>query len=170
MKREAAEVELAVFKDKEEKMSKILQQMTSAGENFLKSRQENQKSEECPVDEKRRHMGIDARDLQTCGNCYSSSSHARLVEKLIKQINHPPISPADCSRFVQELRANRGGLNGIPVEVIKEEVRKMAVEEAEVKAKECPICFDPMRRKLLHCKQCNQAFHCRSEDTDDINS
>ena len=47
------------------------------------------------------------------------------------------------------------------MEVIEEEVRRMAMEEAEVKAKECPICFDPMVSKLLWCKQCNQAFHYR---------
>ena len=47
------------------------------------------------------------------------------------------------------------------MEVIEEEVKRMAMEEAEAKAKECPICFDPMVSKLLCCKQCNQAFHCR---------
>ena len=50
------------------------------------------------------------------------------------------------------------------MEAIEEEVRRMALamEEVEVKAKECPICFNPMVSKLLHCKQCNQKFHSRS--------
>ena len=98
-------------------------------------------------------------------NCKSSSTNARLVEKLLKQIKQPPISPADCGRFVQKLRASRGGLSGLPMEAIEEEVRKMAMEEAEVKANECPICFEPMVSNLLHCKQCNQAFHMRSKET-----
>ena len=75
------------------------------------------------------------------------------------------MSPVDCSRFVQQLRASRGRLTGLPMEVIEEEVRSMAMEEAEVKAKECPICLDPMVSKLLHCKHCNQAFHSRSTET-----
>ena len=75
------------------------------------------------------------------------------------------MTPVDCNRLVQQLWASRGGLSGLPMEEIEEEVRRMAKEEAEVKAKECPICFDPMVSKLLHCKQCNQAFHSRSTET-----
>ena len=46
---------------------------------------------------------------------------------------------------------------------IEEEVRwgEWPLEEAEVKAKECPICFDPLVSKPLNCKQCNQALHKR---------
>ena len=36
------------------------------------------------------------------------------------------------------------------------------MEEAEVKAKECPICFHPMVSELRNCYQCNQVFHSRS--------
>ena len=73
------------------------------------------------------------------------------------------ISPADCSRFVQKVRVSRGGLTGLPMEIIEEEVRKLAMEEVKVKAKECPICFELMVSNLHHCKQCNQAFHYRLE-------
>ena len=127
-------------------------------------------------------QGADVKGLQASRNCKSSSTHARLVdakdlhqnakctshdrlvEKLLKKIKQPPLSPADCSRLVQKLRAIRGGLTGHPMEVIEEEVRRMAMEEAEVKANECPICFEPMVSNLLHCKQCNQAFHNRSRE------
>ena len=148
--RKAAEDELADSKrQQEEELSNFLRQITVAGETILRSRQE---AEQVAVGEERMH-------------CKSSSTNARLVEKLLKQIKQPPISPADCGRFVQKLRASRGGLSGLPMEAIEEEVRKMAMEEAEVKANECPICFEPMVSNLLHCKQCNQAFHRRSKET-----
>ena len=158
--RKAAEGELLRSKHREEELSKFVQQVTRTGENILKSRQEHQKAGVDAEDDQRRHdeQGAGAEEpLKSV-----SSTHVRLVEKLSKQIKHPPISTADCSRLVHQLRASRGKLSGLPMEVIEEEVRKMALEEAEVKAKECPICFDPMVSKLLHCKQCNQAFHYRS--------
>jgi len=157
--RKAAEEELKSLKQRDKEWSKFLQQMTVAGETFLKSKQEELKAEE-DIGDERRHSKqfVESRDLQPSVNC---TSHERLVEKLLKQIKQLPISPADCSRLVQKLRASRGGLSGLPMEVIKEEVRKLAMEEAEVKANECPICFDPMVSNLLHCMQCNQAFHDR---------
>ena len=158
--RKAAEGELLRSKHREEELSKFVQQVTRTGENILKSRQEHQKAGVDAEDDQRRHdeQGAGAEEpLKSV-----SSTHVRLVEKLSKRIKHPPISTADCSRLVHQLRASRGKLSGLPMEVIEEEVRKMALEEAEVKAKECPICFDPMVSKLLHCKQCNQAFHYRS--------
>jgi len=157
--RKAAKEELTRLKHREEELSKFVQQVTSAGENILKSRQEHQNAGVDAEDDQRRHdeQGAGAEEPPKS----VSSTHVRLVEKLLKQIKHPPISTADCSRLVHQLRAAKGKLSGLPMEVIEEEVRKMALEEAEVKAKECPICFDPMVSKLLHCKQCNQAFHYR---------
>ena len=147
-------------KRREEELSSFFKQMMGAQETFLRSRQELQKSDQDALGEEMGHskQGADGKDFQPSVKC---TSHDRLVEKLLKQIKQPPMSPGDCSRFVQKLRASRGGLSGLPMEVIEEEVRRMAMEEAEVKAKECPICFDPMISKLLHCKQCNQAFHSR---------
>ena len=105
--------------------------MTSAGENILKSRQEHQKAKVDAEDDQRRlnNQGAGAEEPPKS----VSSTHVRLVEKLLKQIKHPPISTADCSRLVHQLRAARGKLSGLPMEVIEEEVRKMALEEAEVK-------------------------------------
>ena len=109
-------------------------------------------------------QGADAKELQASGSCKSSSTHVeghnRLVERLLKKIKQPPISPADCDKFAQRLRASRGGLSEHPMDVI-DEVRRMDMEEVEVKAKECLECFDPMVSKILHCKQCQQAFHSR---------
>jgi len=160
----AAKEELVKSKHREEELSKFVQQMTSAGENVLKSRQESQVDEEGNDrrhDEQGATQSVNTRELLANVNFTSNSTHVRLVEKLLKQIKYPPISTADCSRLVQQLRGKKGKLSGLPMEVIEEEVRKMAMQEAEVQAKECPICFDPMKSKLLHCKQCNQAFHFR---------
>ena len=137
--RKAAEDELMVSKCKQEELSKFFQQMVCPGDNFLRSSQEQ--AEQGAVGEERM-QGVDTRGLQASLRCKSSSTHAmvhdRLVEKLLKQIKQPPISPADCERFVQRLRASRGKLSGLSMEAIEEEVRRMALamEEVEVKAKE----------------------------------
>ena len=162
--RKAAEEKLVESKRKEAELSNFFQQLMGAGDTFLRSRQGHEKAEQNAVAEERRHgkQGADVGELQGKRNC---TSHERLVEKLLKQIKQPPMTPVDCNRLVQQLRASRGGLSGLPMEEIEEEVRRMAKEEAEVKAKECPICFDPMISKILCCKQCNQAFHSRSQET-----
>ena len=147
----AVEEQLADLKHREEDLRNSVRQIMSVGESILKAGPKCQKSEQ-NEDVEKESQG------KQVGN---SASHSRLVEKLLKRIKQPPISPADCSRLVQKLRASQNGLSGLPMEVIEEEVRRMAMEEAEAKAKECPICFDPMVSKLLCCKQCNQAFHCR---------
>jgi len=164
----STEDELTVAKCKQEELSNFRQQMMGDGDTFLRSRQEHKKAEQCAVGEERMQgkQGADAKELQASGSCKSSSTyvkgHDRLVERLLKKIKQPPISPPDCDKFVQRLRASRGGLSEHPMEVI-EEVRRMALamEEVGVKAKKCLICFDPMVSKLLHCKQCQQAFHSR---------
>ena len=137
----STEDELTVAKCKQEELSNFRQQMMGDGDTFLWSRQEHQKAEQCAVGEER------------------MQGHDRLVERL-KKIKQPPFSPPDCDKFVQRLGASRGGLSEHPMEVI-EEVRRMAMEEVGVKAKKCLICFDPMVSKLLHCKQCQQAFQSR---------
>ena len=135
--RKAAEDELTVSKCKQEEFSKIFQQMVCPGDTFLRPRQEQ--AEQGAVGEERM-QGVGAKGLQASPSCKSSSTHAmghdRLMEKLLKQIKQPPISPADCERFVQRLRASRGELSGLSMEAIEEEVRRMAMEEVEVKAKE----------------------------------
>ena len=164
----STEDELTVAKCKQEELSNFRQQMMGDGNTFLRSRQEHQKAEQGTVGEDRMQgkQGADAKGLRASGSCKSSSTYAkdhdRLVERPLKQIKLPPISPPDCDKFVQRLRASRGGLSEHPMEVI-EEVRRMALamEEVGVKAKKCLICFDPMVSKLLHCKQCQQAFHSR---------
>jgi len=162
----STEDELTVAKCKQEELSNFRQQMMGDGDTFLRSRQEHKKAEQCAVGEERMQgkQGADAKELRASGSCKSSSTHVkdhdRLVERLLKKIKQPPISPPDCDKFVQRLRASRGGLSEHPMDVI-EEVRRMAMEEVEVKAKKCLICFDPMVSKILHCKQCQQAFHSR---------
>jgi len=162
--RQSSEYELAELKCKqEEELSNFFRQMMGAGETFLRSRQQHQQAEQGAAGKARVHckQGAHVNGHQASENIKSSSDHDRLVEKLLKQFKQSSISPADCSRFVQRLRASRGGLSGLPLEVIEEEVRRMAMEEVEEKAKECPICFDLMVSNLLQCKQCNQAFHWR---------
>jgi len=165
--RKAVEEELADLKHREEElrnsvrqMMSVGQQVMSVGESILKAGSKHQIAEQ-NKDVEIRNQGKQVGDVETFPSSGNSASHSRLVEKLLKRIKQPPISPADCSRFVQKLRSTQNGLSGLPMEVIEEEVRRMAMEEAEVKAKECPICFDPMVSKLLYCKQCNQGFHNR---------
>ena len=61
----------------------------------------------------------------------------------------------------------RGGLSGLTMDQIEEEVRKLAREDARSRERECPICFDLMLietkipGQLLRCVQCNHAFHSR---------
>jgi|ERR1712192_68926 len=157
--RKAVEEELADLKHREEELTDFVQQMMSVGEGIIKAGPKHQNAEQGKDVEKSsqgKQVG-DVQALPSSGN--STSYHSRLVEKLLKRIKQPPISPADCSRLVQKLRASQNGLSGLSMDVIEEEVRRMATEEVEVKSKECPICFDPMVSKLLCCKQCNQAFH-----------
>lgn len=126
--RKAAEDKLTVSKYKQAQLSNFFQQIVGAWDTFLRSRQERQQAEQ------------DAKGLQGSTNCKSSSTHAmghdRLVENLLKQIKQSPISLADCGRFVQRLRASWRELSGLPMEAIEEEVRRMAIEEVEVNAKQ----------------------------------
>jgi len=163
--RNAVEEELADVKHREEELRNSVRQLMSVGQqvmskggNILKAGSKDQKVEQ-NGDVDKRSQGKQVGDVQPPPGSGHSTSHSRLVEKLLKRIKQPPISPADCSRLVQKLRASQNGLSGLPMEVIEEEVRRMAMEEVDAKAKECPICFDPMVSKLLQCKQCNQAFH-----------
>jgi len=97
----------------------------------------------------------------------TTSAHARLVERLQKRGNLLPIAPSECSILVMKLRTSRGGLSGLTMDEIEGEVRRLAQEDARVRERECPICFDPMLTdanvpgQLLRCVQCNQAFHSR---------
>jgi len=156
--RKAVEEELADLKHREEELTDFVQQMMSVGEGIIKAGTKHQRAEQ-NNDVEKSSQGKQVGDGQALPSSGNSTSHSRLVEKLLKRIKQPPISPADCSRLVQKLRASQNGLSGLPMEVIEEEVRRMAMEEVDAKAKECPICFDPMVSKLLQCKQCNQAFH-----------
>merc|ERR1712192_53780 len=153
--RKAVEKKLADSKHRETELRNSVQQMMSVGESILKSKhQEVEQHGDFEI----RSQGKQVGQPLSSRSGYSAS-HSRLVEKLLKRIKQPPISPADCSRLVQKLRASQNGLSGLPMELIEGGGRRMAMEEAEGKDKECPICFDPMVSKLLHCKQCNQAFH-----------
>jgi len=97
----------------------------------------------------------------------TTSAHARLVERLQERKNLLPIAPSECSRLVMKLRTMRGGLSGLTMDQIEEEVRKLAREDARSRERECPICFDLMLTEtsipgqLLRCVQCNHAFHFR---------
>jgi len=98
----------------------------------------------------------------------NTSAHARLVERLQERRNLLPITPSECSILVMKLRTSRGGLSGLTMDEIEEELRKLASEEdARSRERECPICLDLMLTdanlpgQLLRCVQCNHAFHSR---------
>ena len=63
----------------------------------------------------------------------------------------------DCNRLVLQLRAGRGNLSGLPMDMIKVEVRRLAREE------ECPVCLDPMGGGGLSLARlnCGHTFHSR---------
>ena len=162
-KKRDSEEELASSKRREEELRNFVQQMIqmmSAGENILSEEKPSQAEREKDVENI--SQGKQTRDVQEPQGSKNCSSIDRLVEKLSKQNKEPPISPEDCSRFVGQVRAKKGKLSGFPMEDIVEEVRRVALEEAKEKARECPVCFDPMSRKLHPCKQCNQDYHSRS--------
>ena len=159
-KRMAVEEELADSRQREVDLRDFVQQFMSAGEHFLKAGK-NPSKLEFKNDVEKRAAVTQMGDVRESSGDVKCNGHERLVEKLLKRIKLPHISPEDCSRLVQKLRASKGGLSGLSMSVIEVEVRNMAMEEAELKTM-CPICFDPMARNLIHCKQCNQAFHSRS--------
>jgi len=120
--RKAVEKKLADSKHRETELRNSVQQMMSVGESILKSKhQEVEQHGDFEI----RSQGKQVGDVQPPPSSGNSTSHTRLVEKLLKRIKQPPISPADCSRLVQKLRASQNGLSGLLMEVIEEDVRRM---------------------------------------------